>query len=111
VRKIERDPSISIPDFFNRGKLVHAFAETYGEDPLMRFAPVRGLLRKSPPLVPHGSAWILHMAVSNVEDGKPINKSARVWLLKTPDSQDSNSLQIIHFEWTDPEKAVQWMIN
>lgn len=111
VTQIEKHPSISLPDFFNRGKLIHAFNETYGEDPLVRFAPVRGFLRTSPPLVPHGSAWVLHIAVFIQEDGKSIKKSARVWLLKNPNKTGSDTLKLIHFEWTDPEKSVHWTIN
>jgi len=111
VTQIERDPSTSIPDFFNRGKLIHAFEQVYGEDPLLRFAPARGFLRTGPPLVPHGSAWVLHMAVSMQEDGLAMTKSARVWLLKTPSSKGSDSVRMIHFEWTDPEKSVEWAIN
>lgn len=111
VSQIERDPSISIPDFFNRGKLIHAFEQVYGQDPLLRFAPIRGFLRTSPPLAPHGSAWVLHIAVSMQEDGLAITKSARVWLLKTPSSEGSESVRMIHFEWTDPEKSVEWAIN
>ncbi len=111
VTQIEKDPSVSVPDFFTRGKLIHAFDEIYGEDPLVRFAPIRGFLRTSPPLVPHGSAWVLHMAVSIQADGISIKKSARVWLLKNPNKTGSDTLKLIHFEWTEPEKSAEWMIN
>lgn len=111
VIQIEKEPSKSIPEFFNRGQLVQAFNETYGKDPLMRFAPIRGLLRHSPPLVSHGSAWILHVAVSTLAGDERIKKSARVWLMKTPTQNGPDTLKMVHFEWTDPEKAVQWTIN
>ncbi|MEX0331672.1 MAG: hypothetical protein AB3N64_09645 [Puniceicoccaceae bacterium] len=106
VQRIEKQlretPCHSIADFFNRGILPRAFAGGDSTDPLLSRLPLKGWLREGSPLVRHGSAWVLHLAIKAGRADFPLLKSARVWLLKSVDSNHQPHFEIVLFEWTDP---------
>jgi len=95
---IRDSPSTSVGEFFTRGRLGTAFRNSGFAHELDSLLPLRAWLRRSPPLVRHGSAWILHLAVRRHLEGAIQDHTARVWLLDTPDG-----FAVIRFEWTDPD--------
>ncbi len=91
------DPAKSVTDFFNRGRLATAFASTGPGAAIDQLLPFRGWLRNSPLPGPHGSAWILHLAVRLTRERGSSLIPARAWLLETPEG-----FSVVRFEWTDP---------
>jgi hypothetical protein len=91
---IRTAPSASVSDFFNRGLLASPQATT-----LDSLLPLRGYLRSSRKIRPHGSSWILHLSISISEDQIAINRQARAWLQETLDDTGQPQFNLIHFEW------------
>ncbi|MEX0325226.1 MAG: hypothetical protein AB3N33_03970 [Puniceicoccaceae bacterium] len=111
VQRIEEQlrerPCRSIAGFFNRGILPTAFAGAEGLDPLHSRLPLRGWLRTGSPLIRHGSAWVLHLAIRSGRADMPLLKSARVWLLESVDTEHQPYFEIVLFEWMDPAEHLQ----
>lgn len=93
---IQTQPSISVADFFNRGLLSESTNSSLDE-----LLPMRGYLRNSDPLTPHGSAWILHLSVRVSQDELRITRQARAWLQKVIDKNKMLLLELIRFEWVE----------
>ncbi len=98
---IQKNPSSSISDFFNKGSLLKVF-DLRHENPLHQLLPLRGLLYKDFRLVTRGSAFILHLACFTTHDDVMIKKTARVWLLEVPADGSREQFSIVRFEWTNP---------
>jgi hypothetical protein len=95
-------PARSVGDFFTRGHLATSFRNAGIEDPLHHLLPLRGWLRDAPPLVRHGSAWILHLAVVFQRGSLSLQKGLWVWLLQVPDNTGYPVMEPIRWQWIDP---------
>ena len=104
VREIGKRPSASVSDFFNRGLLGEVLPEDGLAAPLQALLPLRGWLRKAPPLRRHGSAWVLHLFAQGFDGEQTFRRSARAWLLETPQPDGPSRFALIRFEWTDPDQ-------
>jgi hypothetical protein len=103
VDMIQGQPSQSVSDFFNRGILNTAFQTGESPDPLMELLPLRGWLKEGPPLVRHGSSWVLHLVMKMKGPFHLETRSARIWLLEMRDNQDKAVFEKVYLEWTEPD--------
>ncbi|MEX0323895.1 MAG: hypothetical protein AB3N63_17185 [Puniceicoccaceae bacterium] len=87
-------PSRSVSDFFNRGLMTKSLSSNLDE-----LLPLRGYLRQSDPIRPHGPAWILHLSVRVKDDQLSITRQARAWLQEILDDSPKRSFRVIRFEW------------
>jgi len=108
MKEISLNPSTSVGQFFDRGLLVDNFSSPVSDDPLQKLMPLRGWLRNSPILKPHGSSWLLHMVVRVQNGSSEYWRSARIWLLETSLPGEPVHLDVIQFEWTDPEEHLEF---
>jgi len=102
-------PFVSAGEVFNQGFLDSGSAAS--DDFLAQLRPLRGYLRKAPPLVRYGSAWRIHAAVRITSPGQVVVKTGRIWLLEKPDALDQTVLEVVHRERTDPAKHINWPLR
>ena len=103
--RAREDPVPSVAAFHSEGRLPRALAQAGvpGDHPAFPLLAVRAFAGTAPPLVRHGPAWILHVAVIGSDAGMTVRHSARVWLQKVRDPQSGEvRFTWMRFRWTNP---------
>ncbi len=101
------NPVPSVAFFHTAGRLPGAFREagvgTFS--PAFPLLPLRAFGGRAAPLVRHGPAWVLHLAILTQDETHAFRHSAKVWYQAIPEAEGGDPrFKRIRFQWTDPEE-------
>ncbi|NBD37407.1 MAG: hypothetical protein GVY10_02430 [Verrucomicrobia bacterium] len=101
------DPVPSVAAFHTQGRLPRALSQAGvpADHPAFPLVALRAFAGRAPPLVRHGPAWILHVALAGSEDRITVRHSAKVWFHQVRDAESGEvRFRRMRLQWTDPSK-------
>lgn len=99
------DPVPSVAAFHTQGRLPRALSQAGvpADHPAFPLLALRAFAGRVPPLVRHGPAWILHLALAGSEDRITVRHSAKVWFHQVRDAESGEvRFMRMRLQWTDP---------